>query len=192
MQDFLEVDKQIPGQNFVCLSFISPEKVIKNKELFFLQQFLQETYGVNNEKVLEEYQSYIEKNEKTLEETYSKENNFVTSVRGLKVRGVYDTLQEAQSRAQNLQKNDPSFHVFVGSVGYWLPWDPSADAVSDQVYQEEALNQLMSKYKENEYKRDMYYQQQKEEMKQKAVEENLKKKSLFEGKNHHEFKEGER
>jgi hypothetical protein len=192
MQDFLEVDKQIPGQNFVCLSFISPEKVIKNKELFFLQQFLQETYGVNNEKVLEEYQTYIEKNEKTLEETYSKENNFVTSVRGLKIRGVYDTLQEAQSRAQNLQKNDPSFHVFVGSVGYWLPWDPSADAVADQVYQEEALNQLMGKYKENEYKRDMYYQQQKEEMKQKAMEENSKKKSLFEGKNHHEFKEGER
>ena len=26
-EDFLEVDQKIPGQNFVCLSFISPEIV---------------------------------------------------------------------------------------------------------------------------------------------------------------------
>ena len=29
--DFLEVDRPIPGQNYVCLSFISPEKIIENK-----------------------------------------------------------------------------------------------------------------------------------------------------------------
>ena len=33
-QDFLESDKQIRGQNYVCLSFISPENVLKNKEIF--------------------------------------------------------------------------------------------------------------------------------------------------------------
>jgi hypothetical protein len=27
-EDFLEVDKPVPGQNFVCLSFVSPEKTI--------------------------------------------------------------------------------------------------------------------------------------------------------------------
>ena len=27
-EDFLEVDPKIPGQNFVCLSFVSPEKVL--------------------------------------------------------------------------------------------------------------------------------------------------------------------
>jgi hypothetical protein len=26
-EDFLEVDPKIPGQNFVCLSFVSPEKI---------------------------------------------------------------------------------------------------------------------------------------------------------------------
>ena len=31
-EDFLEVDPKIPGQNFVCLSFVSPEKVLKQKE----------------------------------------------------------------------------------------------------------------------------------------------------------------
>ena len=30
--DFLEVDKPIPGQNYACLSFVSPENIIKQKE----------------------------------------------------------------------------------------------------------------------------------------------------------------
>jgi len=31
-EDFLEVDKPIPGQNYACLSFVSPENIIKQKE----------------------------------------------------------------------------------------------------------------------------------------------------------------
>ena len=33
-EDFLSVDHIVPGQNFVCLSFISPEKVLKKKKNF--------------------------------------------------------------------------------------------------------------------------------------------------------------
>jgi len=38
--DILEVDKPIAGQNFCCISFVSPEKVLKQKEMFFFQEFL--------------------------------------------------------------------------------------------------------------------------------------------------------
>ena len=38
--DLLEVDKPIAGQNFGCFSFVTPEKIIKQKELFFFQEFL--------------------------------------------------------------------------------------------------------------------------------------------------------
>ena len=38
--DVLEVDKPIAGQNFVCMSFLSPEKILKQKEIFFFQEFL--------------------------------------------------------------------------------------------------------------------------------------------------------
>ena len=31
-EDFLSVDHKVPGQNYCCLSFISPEKVIKQKK----------------------------------------------------------------------------------------------------------------------------------------------------------------
>ena len=41
VEDFLEVDQNIPGQNFVCMSFVSPEKFLKEKEVFFNAKFLE-------------------------------------------------------------------------------------------------------------------------------------------------------
>ena len=38
--DLLEEDKGIAGQKFVCVSFCSPEKILKEKQLFFFEQFL--------------------------------------------------------------------------------------------------------------------------------------------------------
>ena len=39
--DFLEVDDIIPGQNYVCLSFVSPEALIQKRDAFNLSKFLQ-------------------------------------------------------------------------------------------------------------------------------------------------------
>ena len=33
--DLLDEDKPISGQKFACISFISPETIIKQKEMFF-------------------------------------------------------------------------------------------------------------------------------------------------------------
>ena len=35
--DLLDEDKPISGQSFVCLSFLSPDKILKTKEKFFLK-----------------------------------------------------------------------------------------------------------------------------------------------------------
>jgi hypothetical protein len=37
--DLLDEDKPLAGQKFVCLSFVSPEKIIKQRELFMLHNF---------------------------------------------------------------------------------------------------------------------------------------------------------
>jgi hypothetical protein len=73
-----------------------------------------------------------------------KENN--KTLTGLKVRGVYDTHKEASVRAQVLRRKDPSFNVFVGQVGYWLPWDPECESIAEQEFQENQLNELVKKY----------------------------------------------
>ena len=38
--DLLEEDKPIANQKFVCISFVSPEKIIQHKDSFFFQEFL--------------------------------------------------------------------------------------------------------------------------------------------------------
>jgi hypothetical protein len=40
--DLLEVDKPIAGQNFGCFSFISPEKTLKQREMFLFEEFLKQ------------------------------------------------------------------------------------------------------------------------------------------------------
>ena len=38
-EDFLSVDPPIPGQKFVCLSFVSPEKVLEDKHLYYMWHY---------------------------------------------------------------------------------------------------------------------------------------------------------
>jgi hypothetical protein len=234
---YLEADKEIPGQHYVCLSFISPNKVLADKNLFFFSEFMkdyaiqykikateafvmaqmakmQETLskaqdvlenavtkaGVDagedlsgalahvketrasisavtaadleahvkenmsdfKETTIEDdYGAFMFKHKKRLEDAFFEKNAFRTTVQGLKVRGSYDTQAEAVARAKTLQKIDPSFDVYVGQVGFWLPWDPQPHEVADQEYADEQLNQLMKKYKENEATRDALYAEEK-------------------------------
>ena len=39
-EDFLTEDVEIPGQKFCLLSFLSPEKLLANKDVFFFSKFL--------------------------------------------------------------------------------------------------------------------------------------------------------
>jgi hypothetical protein len=178
-EDHLEVDAPIPGQQFVCLSFVSPEKVMVQKEAYFRTAFwayLKASYDSIDFSLASDfediYANFLDVGGEALEEKFHKEHAYQTTVRGLKVRGTYSSQHEADIRARVLQKLDRGHHVFVAPVGYWLPWDPSEDAIADQVYQEEQLNELMKNYKQNESKRDTFYEEQKGERKKEAVEEN--------------------
>jgi hypothetical protein len=110
--------------------------------------------------IQEAYEDFLYKNSSRLEEEFYAKNNFRTSVRGLKIRGVYGTQGEAVARSKKLQRNDTIHNVFVGEVGKWLPWDPNPNAVAEQEYAEDQLNTLMKKYKENENARDTFYSEQ--------------------------------
>lgn len=84
-----------------------------------------------------------------LEEQYHQQNDFRTTMRGIKVRGVYGSEKEARHRAEAIRKFDSNFNVYVAQVGYWCPWSPDPDEVQDVEYAESHLNALMKKYKEN-------------------------------------------
>ena len=40
--DLLDEDKAISEQKFVCLSFVSPEKIIKQREEYFFEKFVEQ------------------------------------------------------------------------------------------------------------------------------------------------------
>ncbi len=183
--DYLEVDENIPGQNYVCLSFLSPEALIQSKEAFKCVKFLQsycKDQKLKFDEVYSKYQDFTYKYEDKLQRDFDEQNDFQTSVRGLKVRGVFDTRGAAEDRAKKLSLSDSGFHTFVGQVGYWLPWDPNADKVADEVFQDSQLNDMMEKYQENNSSRDIFYEEQKRDKVNAAREEVLKAKAAEEAK----------
>jgi hypothetical protein len=118
--------------------------------------------------IQENFETFMFKNRKKLDDEFFAKNNFRTSIRGLKIRGSYDTHEEASYRAKSLQKLDPSFNVYVGQVGFWLPWDPAPSEIQKQEYAEDQLNTLMKCYKENENKKDEFFEEQKRSRQQGA------------------------
>tara|TARA_B100001094_G_scaffold250091_1_gene247550 strand:+ start:1095 stop:1898 length:804 start_codon:yes stop_codon:yes gene_type:complete len=177
--DYLEVDDQIPGQNYVCLSFVSPEDLIESKEAFKVAKFLQSVCkdkDMDFKKIMEQYNDFTYKFGDNLQKDFDEQNEFKTNIRGLKVRGTYNTRDEAEKRAKKLQTIDSDFHVFVGQVGYWLPWDPCADQIEDESFVNSQLNDMMEKYKENNINKDMFYEEQKREKVKAAREEVIRKK----------------
>jgi hypothetical protein len=226
VEDFLTEDPEISSQKIVLLSFLSPEKILSNKDVYMFQQFLKDyeiqwrtskleawmasqLLGINDrlEKlagsldskdlsgaaqevrgqllrtdrfvedfkehvrkntkeikttdIQQEYDDFIFKNGGKLEEDFFAQNEFRTTIRGIKVRGVFGSEGEASARAKRLQKSDPNFNIYMGSVGKWMAWDPDPSRVPNQEYANDQLNTLMKKYRENEEGRDQFYNEQK-------------------------------
>jgi len=212
--DLCDEDAPLAGQKFTCLSFVSPENILKRREQFLFEEFVKSwdftksmskffdfihfmsyKYNLNvetaiadfNEFVKEEkdnlkkmsveddYKTFMDKNEERLNEEFNRKNVFQTSVRGLKVRGVYNTQEEAEHRCKSLRDIDPNHDIFVGPVGMWIPWDPDAYKTGRVEFMEEELNQLHSEKMKNESKAKDEFEKRVRETKKKAIEENIKK-----------------
>ena len=129
--DYLDEDPEIPTQKYCVVSFISPEKVIKQKQEFFFEKFIEwmdyewkikglenfmaflsKKYSVKIDDLLkdandyvnvrkeevkktdihEQYQIFLLKNEKDLQEMYDNKVEFRTNIRGVKVRRAFATV----------------------------------------------------------------------------------------------------
>ena len=212
--DLLDPDPPIAGQKFVCLSFVSPEGILKDKNLFYFEKFIKHfdfkksidkytqflnfisyKYSLDFEKlskdleefVIEEkskliettieddYKSFIDNTEKKLQEEFSELHSFQTNTRGIKVRGVFDSQEEAEMKCKMLRENDNSHDVYVGQVGLWLPFHPEAYKTGKVEYLEKELNELMAKKKENDEVNKEEFNKRVKEAKRKAIEENIAK-----------------
>jgi len=111
----------------------------------------------------EQYNFFKSANSHDIESEYHRENNFQTSIRGIKVRGVFDTIEEARNRSEFVKKTDSKFDIFIGQVGCWCPWSPNPNDLQDQEYAETQLNTLMKQYKTQLDDKDALFEERKME-----------------------------
>jgi hypothetical protein len=210
--DLCDEDPPIAGQKFACLSFVSPEKILKKRESFIFEQFLkqwefskcmeksmdffnfmafkyhlkiddimkdfaeyakEEDVKMKTSGIDDDYKTFMEKNEDKLNEQFNRAHAFQTSVRGMKLRGVFPTQDEAEMKCKKLREVDPNHDIFVGPVGMWIPWDPDAYKTGRIEFMEEELNQLHHEKLKNETKAKEEFERRIKETKQKAIKENI-------------------
>jgi len=99
-----------------------------------------------------------------------------SSMYTFKVRGAYETVEEAQKRIQFLNSIDPNVNIYLAEVGKWCPFDDDPEKAKDAVYKDEELNRLMKGYKENQEKAKEHFHQRKAEMVAKALSDTKDKK----------------
>ena len=117
--DVLEVDKPIAGQAYGCFSFASPEKILKQKEMFFFEEFLKQ-WEMN--KSMEKFHQFLNfvsfKYKLQFEEVIKDFEQFVKEERELivssSVEDDYKTFLDREE--EKLEKSFNEKHNFQTSV----------------------------------------------------------------------------
>ena len=125
----------------------------------------QRSYCLAPEEITDKYKIYLAENRLILDDQFDKSNDSATSLRGFKVRGAFNRVEDAKARAKLLRDTvEPAIHTYIVPVGAWFPVDMEADEVQDQDYMLPQLNELMGKYHEGVQARNQHYQERKLEM----------------------------
>ena len=114
---------KVPGQNWVCVSFVSPDGNQKNKNM------------------------------------------------GMKIRGVFDQHSEAVEHVKRLIRLDPAFDIYVCEMYNWCLIPPDPEKITDQTYQNEELNKIVSEYRKNQIYAKEHFEERKREMMEQAADE---------------------
>jgi excinuclease UvrABC nuclease subunit len=114
---------KVPGQNWACVSFVSPDGNQKNKQM------------------------------------------------GMKIRGVFDQHSEAVEYVKRLIRLDPTFDIYVCDMYNWCLIPPDPEKISDQTYQNEELNKIISEYRKNQIYAKEHFEERKRELMEQAADE---------------------
>jgi len=212
--DLCDEDPPISGQKFACMSFVSPEKILKKREIYLFDQFIknwefsksmeryfefihfiaykhnfnvdtliadfndfvkEESDKLKKSGIEDDYKNFMDKQEDKLNSQFNREHAFQTSVRGLKIRGVYNSQEEAEDKCKKMREYDPNHDIYVGPVGVWIPWDPDAYKTGRVEHMEDELNALHSEKIKNEELAKKQFEERVRETKKKAIMENIEK-----------------
>ena len=205
--DYLKEDEEIYNQRFCCLSFIEPRdsKIMTQKEMFMASRFMKafiEEYDTAKEfasnpnntitdeikkkmdlsfdNIFDTYKGYRKTHFANLTTDFDKKYNpkEAVTVSGVKVRGSFRSLEEAQERAKKMREYEPAVNCFVAQVGYWLPYDPENMEDVKAEFREEQLNEIYGKREEELAKAKVEFDKRKQVLMEKNKQEQEEKKKL--------------
>jgi Family of unknown function (DUF5832) len=106
-EDFLTEDAPVPGQNFCLLSFLSPENVLKKKDLYFFSAFLEGFEYTNRVKSFETFLM------STVKGINDKLNTEADAADLKDLSGVAQTLRDSRVRVDTIMS---AFQMYVTSA----------------------------------------------------------------------------
>ncbi len=83
---------------------------------------------------------------------------------GMKIRGCFPTREEAAAHAKRLQKDDALVDIYVVDMYKWLLIPPRREEIENVHYQNEKLEEIMSKYRENQRAAAAMFEKRKRDM----------------------------
>jgi hypothetical protein len=83
---------------------------------------------------------------------------------GIKIRGAFSSREEAEKHAKRLHKEDATFDIYVVDMYKWLLIPPEADKIDDVHYTNEKLEEIMTKYRDNQRMAAVMFEQRKRDM----------------------------
>lgn len=91
----------------------------------------------------------------------------------IKIRGVFNTKEEADAHVKRLIREDPHFDVYVVDMYRWLMFPPNNDQIEDVVYQEKFLNDLFQGYRENQKQAKEFFELRKRNVMEEGIDKHL-------------------
>ena len=89
---------------------------------------------------------------------------------GMKIRGCFPTRDEAATHAKRLQKEDALCDIYVVDMYKWLLIPPKRDEIDDAHYANEKLEEIMTKYRQNQAQAAAMFEKRKRDMMAKPIE----------------------
>ena len=83
---------------------------------------------------------------------------------GMKIRGCFPNRDEAAQHAKRLQKDDALVDIYVVDMYKWLLIPPKRDEIDNVHYQNDKLEEIMTKYRENQSAAASMFEKRKRDM----------------------------
>jgi len=174
-KDYCKVDPKIDGQLWCCMSF-APSPIVQQEEkaAVIMREFLKEVceeFDWSYKEFLERYEIFKLDHDHEIREKLTDHFKDPYFEGAVKFRGAFPSEKKARSYAKKkLGPKDPKYSVFIGPVGFWVPYDARKRDVDNYETANKQLNTIVKKSTQNKEKASKFWKMRKEIQMEKAAD----------------------